>query len=136
MNKNKLIFVAAGSLVLLIVGTIFILEWFGPKPAMTLQLSGQPGAEVVGVVTMDGEAKDVRATMPATLTFEAHDLSFALVPRHKDVQVSVKVSVNGNEKMTMSSTSARGNVRHSFFGAYQRSFATTLSAQEMADLRK
>jgi len=83
MSNNKLIFAAIISIVLLVVGTIVILECFGPKRTIVIDIPGAAGntgeVKVEGEVEVDGVLKHISVKLPAKLTYEAHKVAFALV---------------------------------------------------------
>jgi hypothetical protein len=138
MNQNRLIFVAAGVVVVLIIGTVLILEWFGPKPTMTLELRGPAGSQVVGSVTLGGKEQAVTATLPAKLSFETDELSFALAPSLGDHPIDAQVTIGGEFIVSVKSHGVRGSVyRPTLLGRWRgRAFATSLMKGEIIEIRK
>ncbi len=79
MNKNKLIFAAIASVVILFAGTFVILEWFGPPRTISFDFPGPADANLVGEVEVDGEIKRIEEKLPAKLAFSARKVKFALL---------------------------------------------------------
>ena len=95
MSKNKLIFAAIIAVVLLIVGTGVIFEWFGPPRTIVLEFPGPAGANLVGEIDVDGVIKTIDQKLPAKFEFQARRLAFALVATenkvHQHLQIQIQV---------------------------------------------
>jgi hypothetical protein len=102
MSKNKLLLLAILAVLLLVVGSIVMLELFGPQTAFVLEANGNPGVRVLGEVEVDGVLKRVEGTLPARFPLEGKRVRFRLVaddPKN-ETNLQVRVFINGAEEMS------------------------------------
>ncbi|MCI0682101.1 MAG: hypothetical protein L0Y71_08355 [Gemmataceae bacterium] len=113
MSKNKLIFAAILAIVLMIGGTIFILEWFAPRRTIVLEVLGPPGSALTGEVEIDGKLHAINEKLPAKLSYEARRVGFALIATKDGVrqELSANILVEGQLQMSVSGgKGARGEI--------------------------
>src|SRR4029434_3546923 len=128
MSNTKRIFAAIVSIVLLVVGTIVILEWFGPKRTIVIDISGSAGdkgeVKVEGEVEVDGVLKHISVKLPAKLTYEAHKVAFAFVAikeHDMDGIGIVSIFIDGAQDLSAAAPSSVGGeiVRPRLFRSYR-----------------
>ena len=113
MSKNKLLFAAIVLVIVLIVASLAMFEWYGPKATITVEIDGKPGLAMVGTVTIDGEVRPIRTTLPAKLIYEARELTFRIVPSDRDrfaISNEVDIKVNGEPAAHNSGYGLKGEV--------------------------
>ena len=112
MSNNKLIFAALITLVVLIAGSLVIIEWFGPQRTIELQFTGEAGWSLVGEIEVDGKIQAVEEKLPAKFKFQARQLRFALVaPESKpDQQIGIRLMVDDGFFVGGSAPGVRGEV--------------------------
>jgi hypothetical protein len=106
MSKTWWTFVAVVALILLIAGSIVILEWFGPSPRVSLEVNGEAGLRVIGEAVVDGRRQRLDATLPAKFTLDGKRVLFRLLSAEdrKDSPLQGRVLVNGVEQMSATAT--------------------------------
>lgn len=139
-KNNKLIFAAIIAIVLLIVGTLVILEWFGPPTTITLDLKGTPEHRFVGTVVVDGVVKRIEGKLPTTLSFDARKIEFAVAPLDDDWldYMDIRVMVEGKPALQMKARGGRGEYsRPTLLGNMRkRGMIHGLPEEDIAALRK
>jgi len=108
MNKSWWAIIAVVALIVLVVGSVVILELFGPSPRVVLELGGEPGVQVVGEAIVDGARQRLEGTLPARFSLDGKRVVFRIVSADdkKATALQGRVLVNGNE--AMSATAAPG----------------------------
>ena len=137
MSKNKLIFAAIVAVLLLIVGTFVILEWFGPPRTFELSLTGKKGLEVIGTVEEQGVKRKVEATLPAKMTLKGQHIAFEFVPKAGKMDEPLKLEVKVDGAFFGSVTSAPGVRGHvhwpRIFGSMRKSYLLGSVTNDEAD---
>lgn len=82
--------------------TITTLRGMDRPRTFVLDVNGTPGAEYVGVVSVDGDEQQVKGNIPARFEFEAFriELALALVAPNGENNIAVETAADGNDLQT------------------------------------
>lgn len=78
--------------------TLSTLQGMDRPRRFQLEVRGTPGAQYVGVVSVDGDVQELKGTIPATLDFDGlkMELAIALVSQERNGKIAVEASVDGH----------------------------------------
>ncbi len=113
---TKLILAAVIAFLLLLAGTILILDQFGPPRTYVLEIDSKPGMEIVGELEADGAARKIEETLPAKITVEARRIAFAFVPKEgkADAGFGFTLTVDGTVLVGGKISGPPGIVGHAY----------------------
>ena len=97
MRRRKLLAIAALALFALCAVGMFLVLRYGGQRTFILDVGGEEGREVAGVVSVDGVTQHMRGTLPAKFEYRGRRIAFAvaLVDAKPGEAISVSLCVEG-----------------------------------------
>jgi hypothetical protein len=76
MSRRKRILLVVAAAVVLLAGAIWVVGQLGFPQALALEVSGEPGREVVGPVEVDGVSQPLAGTLPVRFEYRGSRIEY------------------------------------------------------------